>query len=282
MFEPSYIARCAQLAMILEASGNPKPGNIDREHDYKDTRYEHFIASAVGVYPVFEQAAGTKNGIGALIRAAVEESAKWHRGGNTHFGTFTLLIPLIASAGMSKSLVELKQNAVQLIKNTSAKDAIEYYKAFSSVKVKLRAVDTLDVNDPGSLKVLEERNLSLYDVMKLCCERDIIAEEWCKGFPRSFNGSLLLSKKIAESSINDAIVYVFLRMLSEEPDTFIEIKFSKEKAIWASQMAGIVLKDKEQIKKFDEQLISEGINPGSTADILAASLFIALLGGMRF
>ncbi len=282
MFEPGYIARCAQLAMILEASANPKPGNIDRDHDYKDTRYEHFLASAVGAYSVFEQAAKSKNGVGALICAAVEESTKWQRGGNTHFGAFTLLIPLIMSAGASKSIAELKQNAVQLTKNTTVKDAMDFYRAFSSVKVKLKPVDFLDVNSPDSLRIIEERNLTLYEIMKLTCERDIIAEEWCKGFPRSFNGSLLLSKKIAESNINDSIVYVFLRMLSEVPDTFVEIKFSKEKSIWVSQMAGIVLKDKEQIKKLDEQLISEGINPGSTADIMAASLFISLLGGMRF
>ncbi len=282
MYEPSYIARCAQLALILEVAANPKPGNIDREHDYKDTRYEHFLASAVGVYPIFEQAARSKSGIGALIRAAVEESIKWHRGGNTHFGAFTLLIPLIMSAAMSRSQSELKQNAVQLVKNTTARDAIEFYKAFSSVKVKVKQVDYLDVNNPSSLKILEEKNLSLYEVMKLSCDRDLIAEEWCKGFPRTFNGALLLNKKTVESNINDAIVQVYLQMLSEEPDTFIEIKFGKQKAIWVSQMANLVLKDKGQIKQFDEQLIREGINPGSTADIIAGSLFIALLGGMRF
>ncbi|MEM2925067.1 MAG: triphosphoribosyl-dephospho-CoA synthase [Methanocellales archaeon] len=282
MHDPSYIARCAQLALILEATANPKPGNVDREHDYRDTRYEHFLASAVGAYPVFEQAARSKNGVGALIRSAVEESAKWHRGGNTHFGAFTLLIPLIMSAGMSGSQVELKQNAVQLVRNTTSKDAIEFYKAFSSVKVRVRQVDYLDVNNPSSIKIIEEKNLSLYEVMKLSCNRDLIAEEWCKGFPRSFNGALLLNKKTKEGNINDAIVQVYLQMLSEEPDTFIEIKFGKEKALWVSQMASLVLKNKEQIKQFDEQLIHEGINPGSTADIIAASIFIALVGGMRF
>lgn len=282
MHDSSYIARCAQLALILEATASPKPGNIDREHDYKDTRYEHFLASAIGAYPVFEQAARSKNGIGSLIRAAVEESVKWHRGGNTHFGAFTLLIPLIMSAGISRTQGELKQNAVHLVRNTTARDAIEFYKAFSSVKVRVKQVDYLDVNNPSSIKILEEKNLSLYEVMKLSCDRDLIAEEWCKGFPRSFNGALLLNKKTRESNINDAIVQVYLQMLSEEPDTFIEIKFGKQKALWVSQMASVVLRDKEQIKRFDEQLIREGINPGSTADIIAASLFIALLGGMRF
>jgi len=50
----NQIARCAQLAMILEVSATPKPGNIDS--DYADARFEHFLASAVGMYPVLEKA----------------------------------------------------------------------------------------------------------------------------------------------------------------------------------------------------------------------------------
>ncbi|MEA1998061.1 MAG: triphosphoribosyl-dephospho-CoA synthase, partial [Euryarchaeota archaeon] len=37
-----------------------------------------------------------------------------------------------------------------------------------------------------------------------------------------------------------------------------------------------------EIAEFDEELIRDGINPGSTADIIAAALFIAILGGLRF
>jgi triphosphoribosyl-dephospho-CoA synthase len=37
----------------------------------------------------------------------------------------------------------------------------------------------------------------------------------------------------------------------------------------------------KEIEAFDEELIKAGINPGSTADIIAAALFIAILGGLR-
>jgi len=37
----------------------------------------------------------------------------------------------------------------------------------------------------------------------------------------------------------------------------------------------------KEIEQFDEDLIKAGINPGSTADIIAAALFIAILGGLR-
>ena len=95
----SLIARCAQLAMLLEVSASPKPGNVDREHNYPDTCFEHFMASSVSVYPVLELAARSRSGIGALLRNAVCESSAWQRGGNTHFGAFLLLIPLSMAAG---------------------------------------------------------------------------------------------------------------------------------------------------------------------------------------
>src|SRR5659263_596182 len=97
---PSHIARCAQLAMILEVSATPKPGNIDRDHNYTDTSFEHFMASAVGVYPILKMSAASKSGIGKLIDESVTESSKWQSGGNTHFGAFILLIPLVMAGGI--------------------------------------------------------------------------------------------------------------------------------------------------------------------------------------
>jgi len=63
----SQIARCAQLAMLLEVSASPKPGNVDREHNYPDTCFEHFVASSVAAYPVLELAARSRDGIGTLL-----------------------------------------------------------------------------------------------------------------------------------------------------------------------------------------------------------------------
>ncbi|NIQ07460.1 MAG: hypothetical protein GWO20_17575, partial [Candidatus Korarchaeota archaeon] len=40
----------------LEASAN-KPGNVNRNSGFKNTRYEHFLASAVAMAPSFESAA---------------------------------------------------------------------------------------------------------------------------------------------------------------------------------------------------------------------------------
>jgi triphosphoribosyl-dephospho-CoA synthase len=69
-----YIARSAQLALLLEVSAYPKHSNVDRTHDFTDTSYEHFIASSVALYPVLREAAVGEKGVGGLIIAGVEES----------------------------------------------------------------------------------------------------------------------------------------------------------------------------------------------------------------
>jgi len=44
MYDPDFIAGSAELAMLLEVSATPKPGNVDRTHDFEDVTYEHFLS----------------------------------------------------------------------------------------------------------------------------------------------------------------------------------------------------------------------------------------------
>ena len=80
--------------MMLEVCAFPKPGNVDRCHDYPDTRLEHFLASVILARPALEEAALGKGRIGEIIGHAVRQTSM-HSGGNTHFGAFILLIPLM-------------------------------------------------------------------------------------------------------------------------------------------------------------------------------------------
>ncbi len=48
-----------------------------------------------------------------------------------------------------------------------------------------------------------------------------------------------------------------------------------------SKEARLVL-EHGNLKEFDEDLVKRRINPGTTADLVIGSLFIALLGGLRF
>ena len=307
---PSYVARCVQLAMVMEVSAYPKPGNVDRNHDYEDTRFEHFLASAVSIYPVMENAAKSKTGVGSLIHSAVSESANWQNGGNTHFGAFILLIPLAMAAGdiLHKkhefTIEELVSCAHEIVKKTNVQDAIEFYRSFETAKVRVNPVDEFDLQDVGSIDSLDDGGITLYDLMDISKGYDMIADEWVTGFKRCVNcGETIIqcmgfsdgSDEPGESKldINDAVVYAFMKTLSENRDTFIQTKFDETTADYVSERAhDILLEFKPQetgfdavrlaVEEFDDELLSKGINPGSTADIVIAGLFIALLGGVRF
>ncbi len=285
---PSHIARCAQLAMLLEVSATPKPGNIDRDHNYTDTRFEHFLASAVAVYPVLEKAARSDSGIGSLIREAINESSRWQSGGNTHFGAFILLIPLVMAAGKCEEKSCLKTRVDNIVKETSVEDAIEFYRAFSESKVKVKPVSDLDLGDALSIRKIKEQCLTLYNLMEISGSYDMIAQEWTEGFKKTFDCASSIQNKIKKAGINDAVVLTFMDILSYNKDTFIQTKFDSKKADEVSTRARAIMQKEgkeeiiDKIYTFDEELLKDGINPGSTADIIIAGLFVSLFEGMRF
>ena len=286
--EPSHIARFAQLAMLLEVSATPKPGNIDRDHNYTDTRFEHFLASAVSVYPVLEKAARSDSGIGSLIREAVNECNRWQSGGNTHFGAFILLIPLVMAAGKCEKKSCLKKRVDNIVKETSVEDAVEFYRAFSEAKVKVKPVCDLDLCGTSSIEEIKDQNLTLYNLMAISGSYDMIAEEWTEGFKKTFDCASSIKNKIKKTGINDAVVLTFMEILSCNKDTFIQTKFDSKKADEVSLRARAIMQKGgmeeiiDKIHTFDEELLKEGVNPGSTADIIIAGLFVSLFEGMRF
>jgi len=274
--------------MVLEVSATPKPGNIDRDHNYADTRFEHFLASAVGVFPILEKAAKSDSGAGSLIREAVLESSKWQKGGNTHFGAFILLIPLVMAAGKCSDRTCLKTQVQKVVKGTTVDDAVEFYRAFSEAGVKVKAVDDLDLADAASIEKIKAQGLTLYNMMEISTGYDMIAEEWTNGFRKTFKCAESIQSKIKRLGINDAVVLTFIEILSRNKDTFIQTKFDSKKAEEVSMRAKNILKNggmediRNELHSFDEELLREGVNPGSTADLIISGLFVSLFEGMRF
>ena len=303
----SYIARCAQLAMCLEVSASPKPGNIDRHNDYEDTRYEHFLASATGIYPVIEEASSETDGVGKFIRNAVTESVMWQRGGNTHFGAFLLLVPLSMAAGEILqedepfTIQQLVESAYRIVKNTGTTDSVDFYSCFETAGVKVNPADEFDLQNKAAIDELNERDMSLYKLMDIARGYDLIANEWVTGFKRcaacaeiiidGMNNDLYPSK--VKTDINDITVYAFMKTLAENEDTFISTKYDDITAACVSGQAKAIIEEMYKshqdfetilplIEKLDKELLEKKINPGSTADIIIAGLFIALLSGVRF
>ncbi len=264
------LTELAQIAMMLEVCASRKPGNVDRCHDYPDTWLEHFLASSIYCRPALELAERGEGSVGELIRQATMLTGK-HRGGNTHFGAFILLIPLIMGGSV--------QGACRIIRNTTIDDALQFYDAFAHTAVRVHETDELDIHDPAIADKLRERGMNLFDVMAYSAHNDMVAREWTSGFSLTrVAADLLLDENKGRSSIPG----VFLRLLAQEPDTFIAKKFGNLAAEQVRDQARSVLSGQESLQELDEFCIREGINPGSLADILIAGIFIALCEGWEW
>ncbi|MFA5332169.1 MAG: triphosphoribosyl-dephospho-CoA synthase [Methanoregula sp.] len=260
----------AQLAMMLEVCAFPKPGNVDRCHDFPDTRLEHFLASAIFARPALEEAGQGTGRIGEIFGHAIRDT-NIHNGGNTHFGAFILLIPLVYGGDI--------EGAKQAIAKTDVSDAVAFYKAFALTSVRTNKSDELDVNDPKVLDELRERNMTLLDVMEHSAANDMVAREWTNGFALTRRGADLLHR-IGPG--RNAIVEMFLNLLATEPDTFIIKKSGPAVAQEVMRKAREVLDGKRVLENFDAECIDAGINPGSIADITIAAIYVALSEGWEW
>jgi len=304
-----YVGRCHALAGLLEVSAYPKPGNVHRLRDAPETLYEHFLAGSVATTPsirdlasraYYESSGGDWGGLGLgeAILEAVEDMLKWQRGGNVQLGVVLLHAPIAAAAGASYGeggvpLKKVRQILREVVAAGTPRDTVNIYKAIglAMTRTTLGEVGDLDVADESSLRQIQEDCLTPDQVFRLCMERDTICSEWVHGFPVTFDeGHRHLSKLLEEgASVNYAVLETYLYLLSKHPDSLIIRKSGASKANMVSERAGRVLGLRgepgfmEEVRRMDEELWSGGgkLNPGTTADLTSASLFVQLLTGWR-
>ncbi len=282
---PSFSpARHAELALLLEVAGTPKPGNVDRRRDLADLRFEHFLAGAVGSSDGL-RLAGSGAPIGESFERAVEGMSQ-QAGGNTQFGCLLLLAPLVRTAATPDRPLS-PEGVTAVVEETTVDDAAGFYHAFEHVDV---AVDDppedasdLDVRrGSDAIPALEARGLTLYDVMELSAETDGNAREWIEGFERTFRAaeSILADR----GPIGERAARAFLALLAEEPDTLVTTQHGPETAREVCERAADVRGGGGDplvaAEVLAEEFVADGINPGTTADLTAAALFVALERGV--
>ncbi|MFC7154462.1 triphosphoribosyl-dephospho-CoA synthase [Halomarina halobia] len=269
----------AELALLLEVAGTPKPGNVDRRRDHPDLRFEHFLAGAVGSVPGLRLAAGDAP-LGDAFERAVAGMGE-QSGGNTQFGALLLLVPLVrAASGGDLS----PAGARRVCATTTVDDACAFYRAFEAVDVAVddppEGMEALDVRRGGDAEpALRERGLTLADVLADSAGVDGVAREWDEGFPRTFEAAAWLLAD--DGPIADRASRAFLRLLADEPDTFVEKRLDAETAREATERARDALDGRADPEALAEEFVARGVNPGTTADVTAAALFVALERGME-
>jgi len=268
-----------QLALLLEVTGTPKPGNVDRHRDHEDLRFEQFVAGAVGARPGLELAADGAR-VGRAFERAVAGMSE-QSGGNTQFGALLTVTPLVAAAAADRLS---PAGAAAVVEATSVEDACDFYRAFDHVDVAVDdpppELDDLDVRRGGdATAAIRDREATLYDVMGLSADVDGVAAEWTGGFARSFEAAGWLLA-------DDGPVYrrasrAFLRLLAAEVDTFVVTRNGRAVAEEVRRRARAVCDGEADAETLAAELVDRGVNPGTTADLTAAALFVALERGLE-
>jgi triphosphoribosyl-dephospho-CoA synthase len=277
-------AQNARLALLLEVAGTPKPGNVDRHREYSDLRFEHFLAGAVGTESGFEHAVAGGS-VGESFERAIEGMSH-QSGGNTQFGAVLLVTPLVKAAVDSERLTS--EAATTVVESTTVADAVSFYRAFEHVDVAVddppEGMDELDVRrGADAAPHLREQELTLAEIMERSAQRDGIAAEWTGEFERTFGAADRLQEyqRTEDCSVTDTAAAVFLELLAERVDTFVQTQHDRETALDVRDSAQSVRAGEESVESFADELVEREINPGTTADITAGALFVALERGLR-
>jgi triphosphoribosyl-dephospho-CoA synthase len=272
------IAAAAQLACLLEVSA-PKPGNVSPERHFHDTRYEDFLASAVAIGPAL--AAAGDRPLGATIRAAVDATTRWTRS-NTNLGIVLLLAPLARAAARAGG--DLRTRLAAVLQETTVEDAAEAY-------VAIRAARPGGLGAASTEDVAAAPTVTLREAMAIAAERDAIAREYTTAFGLTFEvgAPALTDARRRGLSWTDATVECFLAFLSAGPDTHVARKLGRAEAERLSARAREVVaagatlsaKGRAELAAFDAELrdARNMRNPGTTADLTCAALFVVILEG---
>lgn len=264
---------------MLEVSAF-KPGNITPSHDFHDTTYEDMVCSAIALGP--ELARAGRRGVGETVLAAVEATRR-AAGANTNLGIALLLAPL-ARAALDDG--PLRERLAATLRALDVADARAAYAA-----IRRSGAGGLEVHVEHDVRT--EPEIGLREAMAAAAERDSIASEYVTDYALTFDvGVPALVAALGDGlAVRPAIVELHLRLLGEAPDTLIARKRGAKAAQRVSAGARDALSaggvrtpgGRRAVERFDASLRAEpgnALNPGTTADLVTATLFVALVERM--
>jgi len=276
MLAPADIAHAATLAAVLEASA-PKPGNVGPGHDFGDMGYEDFLRSAAAIGPALGDA-GVR-GVGTTVLRAIEDTRR-RVAANTNLGIVLLFAPLARAAATGEG--ELRSRLRRVLSALTVGDAEAVYAA-------IRLANPGGLGEVAEQDVRQAPTVTLRQAMALAAARDSIASEYGTDYAITFEtGMPALARALeAGSSLRTAATEAFLAILARVPDTLIARRCGDAAAQRVSRVAADVLAAgpagsparTRALADFDASLRdpANAMNPGTTADLTAATLFVRLL-----
>ena len=271
------VALAATLACVLEASAE-KIGNVTPARRFADSSFADFVVSAVALGPAIAQAGPGRVGwaVWKSVAACRRATAT-----NAHLGVALLVSPL-AAAWLASRGGGLRRRLAAILRGLTVGDARWAYRA-------IRLANPGGLGRSGEADVRGSPAITLRQAMALAAERDAIAWEYVHDFSITFELALpaLLAAAGKGLALLDAIAQAHLELMARLPDTLIMRKAGREAAEAVAAKAQAVIEaggfytrpGRRAGGRLDRELRAEGhrLNPGTSADLIAAALFVGLL-----
>lgn len=274
MLSSKEIEDCIQWACEQEVAA-PKPGNVNCFSDAHNMQVEDFLLSAKAIAPVLAQ---PKLSVGELILQAIQ-ATRAVVSCNTNLGIVLLFAPLCRAIHDCSHFEQLPDALSQVLNSLTIEDAKACYQA-------IRLADAGGMGEVENQDLQSTPTITLKQAMALAQNRDSIAKQYLNNFHEIFAIGLpnLTSAIKCEETIEWATALAYLTILASVPDTLVCRKQSLEHAEAVSKRARDLIDKMKTINKlsyfktdiiaWDNELKKEAINPGTTADLTAATLLL--------
>ena len=268
----AFLAACRAELVAL------KPGNVHVHAGAHDMEAAQFQASAEAAAPLIARA---DLSVGERIRSAVDASLA-AAGCNTNLGILLLTGPL-ATAAQRKAPTGLRERLAAVLAHLTEADAAAVFAA-------IRRASPGGLGGAPDQDVAAEPTVGLREAMALAADRDRIARAYVTDFEDVFAFGLPeLERARARAADADlAVSTLHMAYLARFPDSHIARKFGTDKAeeVRAEAESHRALWDPvvrrgrfNSLLDFDADLKRRGLNPGTTADFVVATLFAAAICG---
>lgn len=269
------IHQSATLACMLDVTA-PKPGNVHRGADFEDMTFLDFAKSAVAIGPEMELA--PNRSIGQTVLQSIR-ATRLVTNTNTNLGIVLLFAPIAKAASSERSA--MRTEIEKVLSQLTTDDARETFEAIRlACPGGLGDVDEMDVRS-------EQAPTDLIAAMEHASERDLVAKQYVTGFESVFSLASELVPLVDEHGLTLGIVSAYLGLLASEPDSLIRRKCGDEVAAEASMRANRAANAgkpgseewESSLAELDFWLRSDENrrNPGTSADLITAALFLCLL-----
>ena len=251
----------------------PKPGNVHAFADGHRMTVDEFVRSAdAAAAPLSAQGAR----VGLRIHRAVMATFA-AVGTNTNLGIILLCAPLAAAA--ERDATNLRNALHQVLQDLNVDDADL---AFGSI---VRAAPA-GLGHNAQHDVFNPATVSLLQAMSEAANRDMVARQYATDFADIFDHGLPLFESVSRrrGEAKWATLATFLGFLSAFPDSHIARKFGAETArcvqgtalnfarmLQAAEQADQIL---PALLTWDSALKAKAVNPGTSADLTVATLFV--------